>query len=476
MIPRFTQFHVNLQIVMNQGISNLSLSLVEDSFHTTPNTSLIFQLDMETANREQAILSLDFGDGAIYNQSLRDVNETFISGGVANPANMYLTASYGDGCELMVSFSHKYPTPGCYSLTARILSNGTVYMATLLEQIIVQLPISTVHMDSPGSCALDVPCTFEAVVHSEVENVTYEWIVKFGNETILVRELGLGNLSHAFSSEGHYSVQVVVRNLVSAVSATNEIRVQKGINHVDIMCISCDHHDGPGIIAVGGTMTFEAVTEAGTHPTFSWDFQDGIAINDAGQENTTASKIFSFVNHTFATIGEYSVTCDVHNLVSRVSAALGSPILVQEPISGVTAQSLGPTILNDASHIAVMFQHGSDVRFHWNVNGESVLLPSTWESDGTYIVELSLSSIGMHHMNLTASNNVSETSVEVGQVVQERIGNVSVSTFHLPDDEVALVASIDGEKWANGHKKLHYLHSTSVLFIHVCIVISRFCH
>ncbi|XP_063964557.1 polycystin-1-like protein 1 [Lytechinus pictus] len=427
-------------IVMNRGINNLSLSLVEGSHFTTPNTSLIFSLKMETADREQAVLSLDFDDGTVYNQSLRDVNETFISGGSANPANMYLTASYGDGCQLIVSFSHKYAASGSYGPKTLIQSNRTAYLAELSEAIVVQRSIEYVELESSSSYPLGSEDSIIAVVPFKTYNMTYEWRVKLGNGTITADTTQNGSIIQVFDFEGQYVVQVTVRNLVSQASALKVVRVQRAITQVTISDI-----DQGFVVPVDQIVTLEASTESGTDPTFHWNFDNGSTFSDMGQQDASGLVVFSIVNHTFAEVGNYNISVTASNLVSAVTQRLDQLIIVQEPIVGLSSQSVHPTTLNQTSRITLRVIRGSHVKFIINENGKDELLQSELHADGMFVITTLLSGTGLHYLNITAYNNVSEASTEATLLVQEPINNFTVSLLPLSLGKVAVIATFDGE-------------------------------
>lgn len=425
---------------MNRGINNLSLSLVEGSHFTNPNTSLIFSLKMETADREQAVLSLEFGDGIVYNQSLRDVNETFISGGSANPANMYLTASYGDGCQLIVSFSHKYALSGRYSPKTLIQSNGTAYLAELSEAIIVQRSIEDVQLEASSSYPLGSEGSILAVVLFETNNMTYEWTVMLGRETIAADTTQNGSFIQVFDLEGQYIVQVTVKNLVSQSSAVKVVRVQKAITSVSISA-----PEEGFVVPLDQIVTFEASSESGTDPTFHWVFQNGSTYDDIGLADASGRVIFSIVNHTFTEVGDYNVSVTAFNLVSEVTQRLDQSMVVQEPISGLSSQSVHPTVLNQISQIALRVIRGSHVKFTINENGKEELLQSESSEDGQFVVTTLPSETGMHYVNITAFNNVSEASTVVMLLVQEPISNLTLHLYPLSLSKVALVTSFDGK-------------------------------
>ena len=425
---------------MNRGINNLSLSLVEGSHFTNPNTSLIFSLKMETADREQAVLSLEFDDGIVYNQSLRDVNETFISGGSANPANMYLTASYGDGCQLIVSFSHKYALSGSYSPKTLIQSNGTAYLAELSKAIIVQRSIESVQLESSSSYPLGSEGSILAVVPLETNNMTYEWTVVLGRETIAVDTTQNGSFIQVFDFEGQYIVQVTVKNLVSQSSAVKVVRVQKAITGVSISA-----PEEGFVVPLDQIVTFEASTDSGTDPTFHWVFQNRSTYDDIGLADASGRVIFSIVNHTFTEVGDYNVSVTALNLVSVVTQRLDQSMVVQEPISGLSSQSVHPTLLNQTSQIALRVIRGSHVKFTINENGKERLLQSESSEDGMFVVTTLPSETGLHYVNITAFNNVSEASTEVTLLVQEPISNLTLHLYPLSLGKVALVTSFDGK-------------------------------
>ncbi|XP_071488265.1 polycystin-1-like protein 1 [Diadema antillarum] len=426
-------------IVMDRGVSNLSVSLLEGSLHTRPNVSHIFLLSMETADREHAMLLLDFGDGVVYNQSLRDVNETFISGGSANPANLYLTASYGDGCQLLVSFSHEYSSTGHFDPAVHVLSNGTLYAGGLLQTIVVQEAIPSVSLDSQESFPLHSNGTISSVVPVTTGNMSYEWTVSLENVTIASVVTTSKSFVHNFAAEGRYLVKVTVRNLVSTVSDAKVITVQREIQDVSVWSESEN-----SIMALEESVLCQATTEDGTGPTFLWDFDDGSSFEDFGLQSNADPVIVSSINHTFAKSGEYNISVTVQNLVSTVTRRLGKPLVIQEPVSGITAQSARPSLVGSPAEIAVELRRGSHVQFHRVSGEEEQVLEAVMAGNQSYVVQLQLEPTGLHDINISASNNVSQLSTPVKHLVLPYLGNLSVSRFPISSNQIALLVDING--------------------------------
>ncbi|MCP4362410.1 MAG: PKD domain-containing protein, partial [Chloroflexi bacterium] len=93
---------------------------------------------------------------------------------------------------------------------------------------------------------------------------------------------------------------VTAVNAVSAISVTTLVTIEEAIAGLDIT-LSSD------TVAIGQSVTFTAVTTAGTNILYNWDFGDGQV--DVGQ----------VVMHQYNASGTYTATVTAVNSVSTIS-------------------------------------------------------------------------------------------------------------------------------------------------------------
>ncbi|XP_038044344.1 polycystic kidney disease protein 1-like 1 isoform X2 [Patiria miniata] len=430
-------------VVVSHEISNLTMSLSSNSaFINKVNSSLGLLITMATTARQQVVLQVDFGDGSVFNHSMYDVNDTFITVGGEDSAHLHLTASYGEGCTLFVSLSHQYRHAGVFAVEANIFqswdsqSAGT---AKLESAIIVQEELGPIQIETQGVYSTQSLANFSLMMPVETANMSYLWSVTSNNVTVDLACYLEPTCLHNFTQPGQYLLKVSVVNLVSTAHAQEDISIQEAIRGLSLIGGSS------GILPTGATIPFTASTEAGSDTQFTWHFSDLLGITEQRDYLLDALPT-SQANHTFYTSGVYNVSVTARNKVSSETVYLLQGVQVQDPVLGLSLVSTGPTILGHPTHVNVTLLQGTHVTFSVHTEFGHVM-PNVqhFGGDNTYILELAISNPGVFHATVVASNNISSDNATLCVVVQEPVGRVSIQEFYPGNERIVLLARLDGE-------------------------------
>jgi uncharacterized repeat protein (TIGR01451 family) len=152
-------------------------------------------------------------------------------------------------------------------------------------------------------------------------------------------------------------------------------------------------------------------TSTGDYTASLWDFGD---IFTSTQQHPT---------HTYTTPGAYTVTLTVSGLPGIDEERKVSYILVvEEPITGLTATNDSPTKLGDVTTLTATIEAGSNVAYSWNFDGKTgsgAVVTHTYDDVGTYTAIV------------TASNSVSVLTTTT-TVIVEVIG-LTITKYAIPD-------------------------------------------
>ncbi|XP_033639226.1 uncharacterized protein LOC117299811 [Asterias rubens] len=433
-------------VVVKREVTNLTMSLATSSaFINKVNSSVGLLINMVATARQQVLLQVDFGDGSVYNHSMYDVNDTFITVGDEGNAHLHLIASYGEGCTLFVSLSHKYRESGVFIVETEVFQKWTsesVGSARLDSAVVVQEELGPVEIETLQVYATNTIANLSLQAPIVTANMSYVWTLSSTDMTLNpnCQEMCL----HNFTEPGEYVVEVTASNLVSTSHVQTNVAVHEAVSGLVL-----DGGSG-GILATGTTVQFTASMGTGSDVQFTWSFSDLLGTTEQVDSLVNGVPI-SHVNHTYLTSGmNYNVSVAASNLISSQTAYLSKAILIQDPIVGLSLFSNSPTLLGSPSLINVTLLQGTQVMFTVDTPRGPVTPQVQYiEENQIYILEFILSSPGVLLATVVASNNVSSESESVGLVIQESIDAVSIQEFYPGNGQMVLLARLNGEI-ANG--------------------------
>ena len=437
--------HSLLQIVMTRDIADLNMSLADSTSTLRQiNSTVHFVVTMVTTARAELVLEINFGDGFVYNHSLRDVNETFILGGEQNVAHLHLTADYGEGCQLFVSLDHKYVASGVFRPSVSVhsvLSADMTAHASLSEPLLIQRTLSDVVIEARAVYSTNESAILSVTMPVVTANISCAWIIYYKNES--VTESSDCEFMYTFTDAGSYIFHVTAQNLVSDVLLEKTISVQDVITGLQI------ENQGDVLIPTGSGVTLLAHVTSGTTVNFVWDFSDPF---DNPFDSTTSVGLLdsdpytSIANHTYTTSGRYNVSVTAYNLVSTSQVYLPIEFVVQDSIQGVSLPPMITTVLHDPTAIEVQVLQGSDLDFRLDFGTGSISPLQVEQIHGSlYIMQYVFPMASTYEVTVIASNGVSSDNATMLVVIKDDIGSVTVSMFHPRNNMAILVANIDGK-------------------------------
>lgn len=156
-------------------------------------------------------------------------------------------------------------------------------------------------------------------------------------------------------------------------------------------------NDGPTIF--GEITQFTASITSGSNVSYEWDFGDG-----TGASGVNAS-------HQYTAPGSYTAEVTASNSVNQATAT--TSVLVEEAISGLTAENDGPTALGTATQLTATISGGSNATFNWDfgdsTNGSGAIVSHQYTAPGFYTAQV------------TATNAVSQstttTTVQIDEII-----------------------------------------------------------
>lgn len=249
-----------------------------------------------------------------------------------------------------------YTPSGTYNAYATAISPATPYLrsttSTFFNLIQYSSPPQAAFTFTPLQIYGGMDVTFDASSSSaEGPNVTitqYEWTIDDPNNPVHMIE-ATPTLSHIFAASGTYVVQLNVTNSVGLWSTTSKpVVVLPDYGPIANFTWT------PTKPSVNRTAIFDASSSQvgwssqipGLAPitSYTWNFGDGTPIN------TTSS---STIQHVFTQLGNYSVTINVTDSVSRTDQIAHIVQVVSHPVWDVDGD--GKTDIRDISFVAKAF-------------------------------------------------------------------------------------------------------------------------
>ncbi|CAH1789073.1 unnamed protein product [Owenia fusiformis] len=405
-------------VVMHREIRKLNITFSPKSSNlTTPGEITYFDISMVTTSRKDSLLDVQFGDGTKATFVLRDQNGTLLGMQYPSPGHeIFLVASYGEGCTLKVEIEHTYTIPGQYVPDIKVHNNFTEAQASLLRPLIVMNRIRGIRVTSPWHAATESTVMFDASFVTRSDNVTFHWSVKQQNLTLGEKFVSYSNLFyHSFPDPGVYVVHLRAENILNWEETDITIHIQEPITG---LFITSSHEK---YIATDVEALFRVDLATGSNVEYIWDFSDPLSKDT----HIVHGNNFSIANHTFIKPGKYNVTVTCHNMLDYVSQSFPHLFSVQEVVSTVLVTTDGPTLLGEFSAVSAMVASGTDVQFDMDFGtGRKKVLSDVVNLSVT--VTHKFPSPGTHSVTIYAYNNVSAISTTTDVQVQRQIDDVTI--------------------------------------------------
>jgi PKD repeat protein len=212
--------------------------------------------------------------------------------------------------------------------------------------------------------------------------------------------------AYSWTMAGTYAISVTGTNRCGQAQDSLSVTVEEPIATLSAT------NDSP--TALGDPTTLTATITAGTNVSYTWDLGDGarghvlvLPANSPAAEPNAA-----VVTHTYPAVGAYTALVTASNSVSLLTAT--TTVMVEEPITGLTALNDSPTVLGNPTTLTATVTAGSNVSFTWDLGigmfGSGAVVTHTYPDEGTYTALVTASnSVSL----LTATTMVTITDVPI---------------------------------------------------------------
>ncbi|CAM2101941.1 unnamed protein product [Caretta caretta] len=351
--------------------------------------TLVFRVEVDTAM--EVTVRWGFGDGSPEVESL-----------LSPPYDSQLSRPdpQGERVQVLARVTHTYTQPGDYSVTAEAVNKYD--RVERVAKVRAVCPIASVTiLVTPASPLVNEVTQFEALPRPSPYGIVYSWNFNDGSPTqegvnLLVR--------HRFEKSGVYNVVLRANNSLSEVPSDVAVMVSEGVTGLRLVA------SGP--TELGSATVVSAVLASGTDVLWTFNMGDGFVYSNLN---------LSFISHTFAKEGNYTVTVMAHNAATSARVSTIAEVYRLQIIN-----ILAPNCLSSGERTpfqAVVTGPSQGVQFFWDFQDGNP--PSVADGDPT--VFHSYPAAGSYKLNLTVRGTVSTTSRQLAICVEDRIRSVKLT-------------------------------------------------
>nr|XP_023957563.1 polycystin-1-like isoform X1 [Chrysemys picta bellii]XP_042697021.1 polycystin-1-like isoform X1 [Chrysemys picta bellii]XP_042697022.1 polycystin-1-like isoform X1 [Chrysemys picta bellii]XP_042697023.1 polycystin-1-like isoform X1 [Chrysemys picta bellii] len=351
--------------------------------------TLVFRVEVDTAM--EVTVRWGFGDGSPDVESL-----------LSPPYDSQLSRPdpQGERVQVLARVTHTYTQPGDYSVTAEAINKYD--RVKRVAKVRAVCPIASVTiLVTPASPLVNEVTKFKALPRPSPYGVVYSWNFSDGSPT----QEGVNSLvHHCFEKSGVYNVMLRANNSLSEVPSDVAVMVSEGVTGLRVVA------SGP--TELGSATVVNAVLASGTDVLWTFNMGDGFVYSNLN---------LSFVSHTFAKEGNYTVTVMAHNAATSTRVST-----IAEVYRLQITNILAPICLSSGEQTpfqAVVTGPSEGVQFCWDFqdgNPASV-------GDGDPTVFHSYPAAGSYELNLTVRGIVSTTSRQLAICVEDQIRSVKLT-------------------------------------------------
>ncbi|XP_064614219.1 uncharacterized protein LOC135477926 [Liolophura sinensis] len=397
-------------VVVNHSLSNLSMSLHEDSPRlVTPLQPVKFLLKVETASRRDTYMELFISSKNRRVFIVKEFNTSALA--LSKPDRAVIAASYGEGCTLEVNLDHVFLSEGHYRPVITAFNNVSNITAKSSDHVLVVQKLSVPRLHAASVTALNVPSKYHVDFEVKSRNMSLTWSILTQSMTPLHTVVDASQTwTYTFTTPGRYVVAVSASNIQGNVSTWAPVYVQVPVTGLTLVQPPQFH------APLGHTLSLSATIEGGSDVEFTWNFSDPSHFTDVIDKNST-----TYANHTYFKPGKYNVSVVAQNNVSREVASLAELFIVQQRVTFVALQSTEPTALGNATIFLSFIDKGTDINFDFDFGQGKGREPGKGEHkpEGKYFVTHFFTRTGIHQVKVFAYNLVSEVTSQIDVIVEE---------------------------------------------------------
>lgn len=319
-------------------------------------------------------------------------------------------------------FPHTYPI-GHYDEEATISGPWNTIKKT--THITATESVANVTMTLPKAVATNASFVFTIHPHPGY-NITY--VASYGdgeNKTLFTVRADLDQqLSYEYGSSGTYSFSLHASNSLSFSIRTCNVTVQNTV-------LGLAFFGSILPVALGNVTTIRWFMRQGNGVNITVDFGDGTSFQNGSFE--VAHLFVAINNHTYSTVGEYTVTINVSNCVSN--ASVEGLAVVELPLTGVACDVIHrhrDIEVNETVTVQVTTVQGTNPEIFFDFGDGSVSISKELSIQHSYAI------YNFYNVSCSVYNNVSSvnvsTRIQVHKPVDPLIGfNVTCSHTNLTD-------------------------------------------
>ncbi|KAF0037703.1 hypothetical protein F2P81_010577 [Scophthalmus maximus] len=355
-------------------------------------------------------------NGTKYNNLTLKAAYAFTTSSLAS--NVSYTWNFGDG-NLFTGQNthHTYNISGIYNVTLTAANTVSRNHTTLPVAVLAPIRGLTVNA-SLVNVPLNASVHFEAQME-EGDGVRFSWILCDRCTSIP----GTHTMFYTFRSVGTFNIIVTAENDVGTAQASIFLFVQRELEGLQILAEEeiCGGTRVDGCcFATNRVLHLQAGLKEGTNMTFTWNLLR--ELDPVGSSFNVSGKT---VEVNFSTPGPCEIFLRTANLLGQLS--VNRTIHFLEPARGVFLQiSNNPVAVDSPTNLTVLTMEGSDLQYHWSVNGDTLPWNKPWKTH-TFI------SPGQKLVTVKVFNEVSSEVVSQNVSVQEIISGLRFTATNVEE-------------------------------------------
>ncbi|XP_036357895.1 polycystin-1-like isoform X2 [Octopus sinensis] len=208
------------------------------------------------------------------------------------------------------------------------------------------------------------------------------------------------SINHIYTETKDVEIEVIVTGKENSENATKLLMVQEGIDKIII--------DSSEFKATQVEGTFSILSHKGNNVTYEWDFDDGVLVNTTDQQ----------IVHVYSQPGTYNVTVSAWNLLS--SKKNFTVVFAEESIKDLKIENK-PIATTEDAIFQISKSNGSHFQCTLSYGDNSDTSLSTPDFAPTASSTHRYQQRGTYDVTIACSNNVSQNSFTVKQIVVDPI-------------------------------------------------------